>query len=606
MSIFDNNLIEKNLSQHITMYHLCYVYIPEYKGIKDIEIIVDSHYHCHYDRKNKNLSIEKTDRIPDNFWGRGIHSLAAIVGDNGVGKSTAVEFILHAVVDGYKDNDIDAILVYERETVLYVYSHQEIQIPENVKRLSRPGKICCLYYSGHFIPGLSLYNLRCGELAGNYNISDGFLLMKDVQNYSNKDYLHSGLTLGEHLSQYNAQNNLRICEMLANPSLYERIKDFCVPKYILFSLNLNGIYALKEYDNQDVIPKNTLKHKDKKENLLTSLIYYNFLNILFNASHRDIDENILESLRQWLSFFTGERSVLEQFEEFIRIQVANFSLISRLTGLHDALTKLDLIAQYQWQLNGAGYYYLEIAQNHDKIKELVDVMGASGYITAQYFDVYYAQDLSTDTVLSSGEQKLLDLFSRLYAAIQKDKEKFSNLQSPALLILDEAEHAFHPEWQRKYIHLLLSFLTEMMVVPGLKFQLLLTTHSPILLSDLPSDCITFLKKENDITKNVIPENRGTFAANVFELYRNSFFLNEGMIGQFAAEKLNELENRIREAVSLETEDYHNLLKEINLIGDYRIKDYFVSLLPDKRVKEERAFLLNRLRYLEKKEANEQN
>ncbi len=606
MSIFDSNLIEKDLTKHRTMYHLCYVYIPEYKGIKDIEIVVDPHYHCHYDRKNKNLSIEKTDRIPDHFWGRGIHSLAAIVGDNGVGKSTAVEFILQAVVDGYNDSQIDAILVYEQETVVYVYSQKEIQIPENVKRLSRPGKICCLYYSGHFIPGLSLYNLRCGELAGNYNMSDGFLLMKDVQNYSNKDYLHSNLTFGEHLSQYNAQNNIRICEMLANPSLYERIKDFCIPKYILFSLNLNGIYALKEYDNQDVIPKNTLKHKDKKENLLTSLIYNNFLNILFNASHRDIDENILESLRQWLGFFTGERSVLEQFEEFIRTQVADFSLIRRLTGLHEALTKLDLIAQYQPQITGVGYYFLEIAQNHDKITELVDMMESSGYITAQYFDIYYAQDLYSDTVLSSGEQKLLDLFSRLYAAIQKDREKFSNLQSPALLILDEAEHAFHPEWQRKYIHLLLSFLKEMMVVPGLKFQVLLTTHSPILLSDIPSDCITFLKKENDTTKNVIPENRGTFAANVFELYRNSFFLNEGMIGKFAAEKLNWIENRIREGGSLDRDNYLNLLKEINLIGDYRIKDYFMSLMPDKRSNDERAFLLDRLRYLEKKETDEQN
>ena len=606
MSIFDNDLIEKDLTQHSTMFHLCYVYIPEYKGIKDIEIVVDPHYHCHYDRKNKNLSIEKMDRITEHFWGRGIHSMAAIVGDNGVGKSTAVEFILQAVVDGNNDNNIDAILVYEQDAVVYVYSQQEIQVPEEVKRLSKPGKICCLYYSGHFIPNLSLYNLRCGELAGNYNISDGFLLMKDVQNYSNKDYLHSGLSFGEHLSQYNAQNNLRVCKMLANPTLYKRIKGFCIPKYILFRTNRSGINALKEYDRQDVIPEITIKHKEKVDNLLTSFIYSNFLNILFNAFHRDIDEDILKVLLQWQSFFTGERPVLEQFEEFIRTQVADVSLSRRLKGLYDALSKLNAVAEYQPQIKGFGYYSLKIAQNYDKVKDLVDVMESSGYLTAQYFDVYYAQDLYSDTVLSSGEQKLVDLFSRLYAAIQKDRERFSNLQSPALLILDEAEYAFHPEWQRKYIHLLLSFLEEMMVISGLKFQVLLTTHSPILLSDIPSDCITFLKKENGVTKNVIPENSGTFAANVFELYRNSFFLNEGMIGEFAAEKLKELENRMQEAKFLDKEAYRNLLKDINLIGDSRIKDYFVSLLPSKRSEEERAFLIERLRYLEKKETDEHN
>ena len=51
---------------------LSYVYIPEYKGIKDIEIVVDPHYHCHYDHMNKNMSIEKMDRIPEHFWGRGV------------------------------------------------------------------------------------------------------------------------------------------------------------------------------------------------------------------------------------------------------------------------------------------------------------------------------------------------------------------------------------------------------------------------------------------------------------------------------------------------------------------------------------------------------
>ena len=132
--------------------HLCYVYIRQYKGIKDIEIIIDPRYNCSFNKEESSLSIIHSDRIPEKFWGMGIHSVAVIVGDNGVGKSSAIEFILKAIVEGANGNVIDGILVYERGGSILVYGKDLKTIPSNVQRLKSPEKICCLYYCGHFQP----------------------------------------------------------------------------------------------------------------------------------------------------------------------------------------------------------------------------------------------------------------------------------------------------------------------------------------------------------------------------------------------------------------------------------------------------------------------
>lgn len=591
------------------MSHLCYVYIPEYKGIKNIEIVVDPNYSCHFDKEKKKLDVKKTEVIPEGFWGRGIHSIAAIVGDNGVGKSTAVEYILHAVVEGVNYKDINGILVYEEGGQLSVYSKENIQLPEGIRKVSSPKDITYLYYSGHFNPGSSLNNLRLGELSGGYNISDGYLLVKDIQNYSNKDHVHNGASFSEHLGQYNAQNNIRICTMLADKNLFDRIKGYCQPKYLIISPNKSGAYAIKEYnrirsmyqEQKEQVPEIIFKHNDGHNRVLSTHIYNNFLNILFNESHYDINTDILNCLTGWQTYLEASKPVLVQFKKFVKEKVDDKALAFKLERLCYALTEVDKLATFQSRIFGNGFYSLSVKEEYDKIATLCNILEQSNYLVAQYFDILYAQDLNTDTLLSSGEQKMLDLFSRLYYTIQKDCQKFCNLNAPALLILDEAEHAFHPDWQRHFIDLLISFLQQLLVAPGLKFQILITTHSPMLLSDIPCNCITFLKKVNNEIKNVTPKMSGTFAANVFDLYKNSFFLESGMIGEFATQKLKSIMKRIEE-FDYSKEEYDekaNLMKEINLIGDVRVKEYILWKLSERGERDEiLSFYKSRIRELE--------
>lgn len=69
--------------------------------------------------------------------------------------------------------------------------------------------------------------------------------------------------------------------------------------------------------------------------------------------------------------------------------------------------------------------------------------------------------------LSSGEQHLIVLIGRLVFETSND----------SLVLIDEPEISFHPEWQEKFIEI----LNEIKKMNG--FDVILATHSPILIGE---------------------------------------------------------------------------------------------------------------------------
>ena len=69
------------------------------------------------------------------------------------------------------------------------------------------------------------------------------------------------------------------------------------------------------------------------------------------------------------------------------------------------------------------------------------------------------------------------------------------------------------------------------------FNIIVVTHSPFILSDIPQDNVLFLKDgKND---NEVCDFK-TFGANIHDLLRTSFFLENGLVGEFANNKIEEL------------------------------------------------------------------
>ncbi len=136
--------------------------------------------------------------------------------------------------------------------------------------------------------------------------------------------------------------------------------------------------------------------------------------------------------------------------------------------------------------------------------------------------------------MSSGESSMFNIFARLHEAMQRQEK------NSIILIFDELDSSFHPQWQQKIIDLLTRFLR--ISYPQKEFQVILTTHSPVLLSDIPRGNVVFMRKENSVEA----EHAQTFAANIASLYYDSFFMEKGSIGEVARKSIVHLMKTISE------------------------------------------------------------
>lgn len=168
--------------------------------------------------------------------------------------------------------------------------------------------------------------------------------------------------------------------------------------------------------------------------------------------------------------------------------------------------------------------------------------------------------------MSSGERALLNIMSRICFASQIENYmpgKGIQWNTNILLLIDEIDLYLHPEWQRRIVRDLLSLLRRQF--KGYYFQIILTSHSPIVLSDIPVENCIFLKKRSDGTVCQEERNTQTFGANIYVLYKDAFFLSDDKLamGEFAQNKINQWIDKIETGKFSEEEAN----KIIGLIGE---------------------------------------
>lgn len=211
--------------------------------------------------------------------------------------------------------------------------------------------------------------------------------------------------------------------------------------------------------------------------------------------------------------------------------------------------------------------------------------------------------------MSSGEMSFLSMFSRLYRFIPKKTRKGDNV----VIVLDEAETTLHPEWQRSLVDYFIRFLE--VFISDRHYQLVFASHSPMLLSDIPSGNCCFLQSDEDGGDTSEDGNRGrplqtleknqpkgqkrsqsamfrqaedcenTFGANIYDLFRGGFFLPNGTIGQFSSRVIDDHLQKIAKHVfesnnkkqgEKPASDDETVLIQA-LIGDRVVQRYFKVL-----------------------------
>jgi hypothetical protein len=177
--------------------------------------------------------------------------------------------------------------------------------------------------------------------------------------------------------------------------------------------------------------------------------------------------------------------------------------------------------------------------------------------------VQYCMDLNLINFginnLSSGQAALVILFSALHGALQRHGNNRRNDDKPLFLLIDEGEMFMHPQWQRRYVNLLLRFVERL---PGAaeRAYLVISTHSLIVASDSPPYSLL------DVAEGRIVNGFGLGPKGTLDRVYDV----DNFAGEYSAGELQKIENAFK-APTLD--GLMSVRKIVDSLADEKVKDY---------------------------------
>lgn len=214
----------------------------------------------------------------------------------------------------------------------------------------------------------------------------------------------------------------------------------------------------------------------------------------------------------------------------------------------------------------------EGSRNRKTESYILDFNDSSIKLDQDYYNfIDWTRKLNLDWLgLSSGQKAYLDIFSLL-------RFDLKNIKTDNVLIcIDEGDLYLHPKWQADFFYKLVNLIPKF---KSANYQFVLTSHSPFLVSDLPKQNLVFLgKDDSEPDLGIINDNENvkTFAGNLGELYLDAFFMEGNLISRFAADKIQNVVDKINTKEKLNSDDE----KLIELIGEDLIRIQIKNLLND--------------------------
>lgn len=229
--------------------------------------------------------------------------------------------------------------------------------------------------------------------------------------------------------------------------------------------------------------------------------------------------------------------------------------------------------------NDFNRYILNVS--HGKVENLSNIEKREKEILLKYsflyeFDFWDKKDRNYND-LSHGEKTIYGQFISLYYLSNDSYRK------NYIFLLDEPEISLHPNWQKKYVYELQRLLKQ---IQHKSFHILLFSHSPFILSDIPKQNIIFLDTYEDGTCKVVDglkDKKETFGANIHTLLSDSFFMDDGLMGEFAKHKINEV-IKLLNREELNQEDLKYCEQIISIIGEPIVKIQLQKMVDSKRLK----------------------
>jgi predicted ATP-binding protein involved in virulence len=524
-----------------------------------------------------------------------IGNVSAIVGQNGVGKSTMLDVIRKSFVEksaALPFTSYFLLVENDKSEVFFISSSLKKLHFENNGKINEVKKLDTklmqtIFYSPHLD---FRFNPNFDEI-DYFDISADNYLELDLEGISDRGKKSNG-TAYSIKQELLFKNSVRQIVFLASP-LVTKKKVFNE----LFNFPTHGEAMLEFRDTFiDDDPRNVprsfltpfemvrkkideeandyvkIRKSDKNGNITNQievnqyLLKRDILKYILSVVHRqmDVSNNYLSHSDFNMSDFKTDfeaQNALDSFYSFFRNSFINTvkgrenpfdiklieALISKVYDVIEKIKSIDAVQDNRI-----------IASSEDAIK-ILELQKELVFEISDYYNkqskenskdytninflvqgvIYY---FPAKKKLSSGENALLNFFSKLYDFLDLKLNVKTNPKKQIqtfILLLDEADLGFHPTWKKKFVKALVSslpyFFEEYSQKPSL--QIIFTTHDPLTLSDLPNSNIVYLLNDNGHVGMDEEDKRNTFGANITDLLADSFFLSDGLIGDFAKDKI---------------------------------------------------------------------
>ena len=305
-----------------------------------------------------------------------------------------------------------------------------------------------------------------------------------------------------------------------------------------------------------------------------------------------VDENVKKYIEK---LFDDESHIANKLHQTVQF-INNYDKIQKRYGVY--LNDPDFSFDFR--------NYLDSGKSLDNISDIIKELPPPIYKVEIFLnrsrkknDKRSQMDEVLFSKLSSGEKQFAYMMSTyvyhlinlesIHTATQTNSNGSNRVAYSMInMIFDEMELCFHPEYQRTFVNNLVSYIKRAGFNKVFSFNIILTTHSPFILSDIPACNILALK---DGAPDNSFKDEQTFAANIYDILGNKFFM-ENFIGEFASKEIDGIISRLTNKKVI-TEKGKTIIKSrIGLIGDDIIRIKLLEKLGGGSDIQERIKILN--------------
>ncbi|WP_312072274.1 AAA family ATPase [Anaerotignum propionicum] len=614
---------------------LIYIWINNSKNgfIKGQGFNISGRDEFEFDEEKKLLTSRKKDEYIENFWENpNILGLTAIVGENGAGKSTLLSEIMEYSIivphelhgdansraEVYQRKTEKKIVVYEEGGFLY-YDHNlgyEIQTMPVLPQMRIDAiKECSKIYVSNSMNNSVYASIYQGENVLDYSLTDS-TITEQARVIINKnripDYIYPS-EQNDDSRYYDDPETHRVEEKFIKRArelnnavkidanayknlnslirLYFLVKSKCKE----YAGKKYGYVTLKHKTEKDIFGQKKFEELlDTKEDLWYSIAklkrkssfsVFNELTLFFiyeysyyyqQESIDEIEEISIEQVIKIRDFIKEHlhRKIEDSLQENMTTDEYFINAANDLILFNDLMDKNHIINSGWDKADMAYYEALQVnLKGNDKFFQRLFTFLDNGLpsIFLRYLTFEFEG-------LSSGEEALLNLYSRIFWIFNSQKCK-----KESLILIDEIDLYMHPKWQRELITYIVRDIPNL-VGKDNEMQIVISTHSPIILSDLPRQNVIFLSsKDGHCHVDDLNNHKKTFGNNIHTLFLDSFFLNNlGTMGLFSENKINRILSKLKGHKQLLDEN-QSIFKTINCIGDELIRRRLLEIYEKKIV-----------------------